>query len=119
MSILMPHGTYTVKLSVDGQELSQPLIVRKDPNSGGTEADISTQMTMLFDLRKDLESGSQMVNQIELIRSQLLQLTATLEGSSNSTSVKSAADASRVDSQAETLRPRSSSVRCIRSSSSN
>jgi hypothetical protein len=92
LSILMPPGTYTVKLSAGGQELSQPLIVKKDPNSGGTEADISTQTEMMIDLRKDLDSGARMVNQIELIRSQLEQLVATLATTSNSTSVKSAAD---------------------------
>ncbi len=92
LSILMPPGTYTVKLSAGGQELSQPLIVKKDPNSGGTEADISTQTEMMIDLRKDLDSGARMVNQIELIRSQLEQLGATLATTSNSTSVKSAAD---------------------------
>jgi hypothetical protein len=76
LSILMPPGTYTVKLSVAGQEFSQPLIVKKDPNSGGTEADIITQHTMMLELRADLETGSQMVNQIEFIRSQLEKVTA-------------------------------------------
>jgi hypothetical protein len=47
---------------------------------------------MMIDLRKDLDSGARMVNQIELIRSQLEQLVATLATTSNSTSVKSAAD---------------------------
>jgi len=84
LSILMPPGTYTVKLSAGGQELSQPLIIRKDPNSGGTEADISTQTEMMTELRNDLDSGAKIVNQIEFIRSQLEQLTAT--------SVKPAAD---------------------------
>ena len=87
MSILLPPGTYTVKLSAAGQELSQPLVVKKDPNSGGTEADIDSQTTMMLELRNDLDSASRMVNQIELIRSQLLRLTAT------SDSVKSAAGA--------------------------
>jgi hypothetical protein len=86
MTILMPPGNYTVKLSVAGQNLAQPLILKKDPNSGGTEADISEQTTMMLELRKDLEAGAQMVNQIEFIRSQLLQLTSV------STSLKSAAD---------------------------
>jgi hypothetical protein len=86
MTILMPPGNYTVKLSVAGQNLAQPLILKKDPNSGGTEADISEQTTMMLELRKDLETGAQMVNQIEFIRSQLLQLTSV------STSLKSAAD---------------------------
>jgi len=86
LSILMPPGNYTVKLSVGGRDLAQPLILRKDPNSGGTEADITAQTAMMLELRKDLESGAQMVNQIEFIRAQLLQLTSA------STSVKSAAD---------------------------
>jgi hypothetical protein len=86
MTILMPPGNYTVKLSVAGQNLAQPLILKKDPNSSGTEADISEQTTMMLELRKDLETGAQMVNQIEFIRSQLLQLTSV------STSLKSAAD---------------------------
>ena len=52
MSILLPPGTYTVKLSAGGAESSQPLVVRKDPNSGGTEADINAQIAMMLDLRK-------------------------------------------------------------------
>jgi len=76
VSIIYPPGNYTVKLVVGGQELSQPLIVKKDPNSGGTEADISAQYTMMLELWKDLDSGAKMVNQIEIIRSQLHKLTA-------------------------------------------
>jgi len=93
LSILLPPGTYTVKLSAGGQTLSQPLIIKKDPNSGGTEADISLQTTMMVDLRKDVEAGSQMVNQIETIRSQLDKLMATLNAGSDSVAVKSAAGA--------------------------
>jgi len=87
MSILLPPGNYTVRLSAAGRELSQPLVVRKDPNSGGTEADINAQTAMMLELRSGLESGSQMVNQIESIRSQLLKLP------SDSVAVKSAANA--------------------------
>jgi hypothetical protein len=85
LSILMPPGTYIVKLLAGGQTLSQPLVIRKDPNSGGTEADISAQTAMMLDLQRDLESGSQMVNQIESIRSQVEKLDAA--------TVKSAAEA--------------------------
>jgi hypothetical protein len=45
-------------------------------------------MTMLLDLRKDLDSAAEMVNQIEFIRAQLYQLTAGVSDNS----VKSAAD---------------------------
>ena len=51
MTMLMPPGTYTVKLTVDGK-----------------------QTAMLMDLRKDLESAADMTNQIEIIRAQLNNL---------------------------------------------
>ena len=77
MTVLVPPGTYTVKLTVDGQEVgSQSLTVLKDPNDGTTEADIQKQTAMLFDLRKDLESAADVVNQIETIRAQLTKLRA-------------------------------------------
>jgi photosystem II stability/assembly factor-like uncharacterized protein len=78
MTVLVAPGTYTVKLSVDGQEFSQPLTVLKDPNAGGADPDIQKQTAMLFDLRKDLEFGADMVNQIELIRGQLDHLRPLL-----------------------------------------
>lgn len=97
MSILMPPGTYTVKLVAGGQQLSQPLIVRKDPNSSGTEADIAAQVEMLSELRRDLESGSAMVNQIELIRSQLYQISSML-GTGRSEQVSTESGSDRVSS---------------------
>ena len=90
MTVLVPPGTYTVKLNVDGQDVgSQSLAVLKDPNDGATEADIQKQTAMLFDLRKDLESAADMVNQIETIRAQLNKLRADQSGNAD---VKSAAD---------------------------
>ncbi len=71
LSILAPPGTYTVKLSAGGRELTQPLTVRKDPNSGGSEAEIEAQTGLLFDLRKDLNSAADAVNRIEVVRSQI------------------------------------------------
>ena len=41
--ILMPPGKYTVRLTVDSAMQSQPLEVRKDPNSAGTDAEIAEQ----------------------------------------------------------------------------
>ena len=70
-SILLPPGNYTVKLLVAGQELSQPLIVKKDPNSGGTDADIAAQNAMMLELWKDIDTAARMINQIEVLRSQL------------------------------------------------
>jgi len=92
ISILLPPGNYTVKLSGGGPELSQPLTVKKDPNSSGSEADIQAQTEMLMDLRKDLESAADMVNQIEMVRSQLENIRSILRSSSDAASVRSAAD---------------------------
>ena len=89
MTLLAPPGTYTVKLTVDGQEFSQPLTVLKDPNAGGNDADIQKQTAMLIELRKDLESAADMVNQIESIRGQLDNLKPLLR---NNADARAAAD---------------------------
>jgi len=88
LTVLVPPGTYTAKFSVDGQEFSQPLTVLKDPNTGASDEDIQKQTAMLFDLRKDLESAADMVNQIETIRGQLENLKPLLR----SADLKSGAD---------------------------
>ena len=79
MSILMPPGAYTVRLNVGGKTLTQKLEVRKDPNSGGSEAEIREQTTMLTELRRDIESAAEVANQIELVRAQLLGLGRVLD----------------------------------------
>jgi hypothetical protein len=71
ITVLAPPGAYTVKLSAGGKELSQPLVVRKDPNTAGTEADIAAQTGVLLDLRRDLNTAVDMLNRMEIVRSQL------------------------------------------------
>jgi photosystem II stability/assembly factor-like uncharacterized protein len=88
MSLLVPPGTYTVKLSIDGQEFSQPLTVLKDPNVAANDSDIQKQTAMLVDLRNDLETAAGMVNQIESIRGQLDSLRPLLKNAE----LKAAAD---------------------------
>ena len=72
-------GTYTVKLTVNEQEFSQKLKVKKDPNSAGTEADIQAQIKMLLELRDNSNTVADMVNQIESIRKQIYDLSALLK----------------------------------------
>jgi hypothetical protein len=78
-AILAPPGTYSVKLSVDGREFTQPLTVIKDPHSGGTEADIQAQMTTLFELRRDMDRAAGVVNAIEMARSQIEALVRVVD----------------------------------------
>ena len=75
ISILQPPGAYTVRLNVAGKQITQKLEVRKDPNSGGSDADIREQIRMLTELRRDIDAAAQLANQIELVRSQILALS--------------------------------------------
>jgi uncharacterized protein YicC (UPF0701 family) len=79
MTILQAPGTYTVKLAAAGRELAQPLIVKKDPHSTGTDAEIQQQMKVLAELRRDVETTATLVNQIEWIRTQLQALPRLIE----------------------------------------
>jgi hypothetical protein len=78
ISILQPPGTYTVKLAAAGRELTQLLVVRKDPHSAGTEADVEAQTKVLAELRRDLNAAVGLLNRIELDRSQLETLARTV-----------------------------------------
>src|SRR5690349_6157255 len=88
MSLLLPPGNYTVKLSAGSVERSQPLVVKKDQNSEGTENTIAEQTKMLTELRTDVDTAAAMVNQIEFVRAQIYQLTAAVSDAG----VKAAAD---------------------------
>jgi photosystem II stability/assembly factor-like uncharacterized protein len=76
LSMLVPPGTYTVKLVVNGQEFRQPLTVRKDPNTAGSDADIQAQTKIMLGIRDHMNAAAQLINQAESIRAQLAQLKA-------------------------------------------
>jgi photosystem II stability/assembly factor-like uncharacterized protein len=71
LTILEPPGTYTVRLTVNGQVLTGPVVLRKDPNSMGTETDITAQMRMLMAIRNDMDAGAAAVGKMESARVQL------------------------------------------------
>jgi len=79
-ALLQPPGTYTVTLKGAGGDQAKQLVVRKDPHSGGTAADIALQAPLLASLKADLESVVAMVNGYELMRGQLVTLKNTLAG---------------------------------------
>jgi len=82
IGVLAPPGTYTVKLSAGGREMTAPLVVRKDPNTAGTEADIAEQTRMMFAIRSDLNTAVEAINRMELVRSQLRRLLPLLDDAS-------------------------------------
>ncbi len=93
ISVLQPPGTYTVVLTVDGQETGRrELQVLKDPNSEGTLADIQTQTAMAQELYRDMNRAAEMVNRIEWVRRQVYDLKAVLEDQKAGADVLAAAD---------------------------
>jgi hypothetical protein len=76
VALLAPPGRYTVRLRAGGQEFTQPLELRKDPNSPGTEQDIRAQMDLAAELSRALDSVVEMTNTIEGVKVQLATLKA-------------------------------------------
>ncbi len=76
---MVAPGTYTLKLTVNGQELTERLVVRKDPRSEGTQSDIEAQVALQLEIRDDLNTVSRMLSGIELMKKQLVDLTGLLE----------------------------------------
>ena len=89
LAILAPPGTYTVRLTVNGTTHTQPVVVRKDPNSAGTEAEILAQTRALIALRADMDAGAEAVMRMESARVQLDSVARI----ANDAAIKSAADA--------------------------
>jgi photosystem II stability/assembly factor-like uncharacterized protein len=89
MSLLMPPGAYTVKLSVGGETFTEPLTVLKDPHSAGTEADIRATFTLLEAIRDDTVVVGDMVNGIEDVRRRI----EDLEGQASARAVRTDASA--------------------------
>ncbi|HEY7293250.1 MAG TPA: hypothetical protein VH583_25670 [Vicinamibacterales bacterium] len=71
LSVLVPPGTYTVKLLTSAGERTAQLTVLKDPNTAGTEENIAAQTKTLLSIRGNVSTVAQMINTIESVRAQL------------------------------------------------
>ena len=91
--LLAPPGTYTVKLKVGEHELSQPLKVIKDPQSGGSDADLEAQTSLARDLAADLDRVVDTINAAETVRGQLAFLRSLLPAAGDHKDVREAAEA--------------------------
>ena len=89
LAILAPPGTYTVRLTVNGTSTTQPVVVRKDPNSTGTEAEIMAQTRALIAIRTDMDAGANTVMRMEDARVALDSVGRL----ANDAAIKAAADA--------------------------
>jgi photosystem II stability/assembly factor-like uncharacterized protein len=75
-AVLEPPGTYTVTLRYGSEQETQPLVVLKDPASGGSEQAIATQMETQRGIVADINSVVDQVNALEIVRGQLAGLGA-------------------------------------------
>ncbi len=96
---LVAPGTYTVKLSVAGKEYTQALLVRKDPNSAGSESDVAAATEVALSIHRDIDEAARMINQIEWTRKQLEDLRKMLKASKSP-----AADTAAVDGFEKSVR---------------
>ena len=71
LAVLATPGRYTVRITAGAVEQSQPLLVKKDPNSGGTDVEIAEQTRALLAIRKDLNEAAAAVQRVESARVQL------------------------------------------------
>jgi len=76
ITVLMPPGRYTAKLTANGQTLTQAFDVLKDPNQAETVADIKAATDALLALQRDHKSAAEMLGTIENVRAQIESLGA-------------------------------------------
>jgi len=90
---LAAPGIYTVKLKVGEKEFTQLLTIKKDPNTSGTLEDIRQQLRVLLEIRDNLNTVSDIINQSEVIRKQLYDLAALLKADSGNKDILAEIDA--------------------------
>lgn len=78
---IVAPGQYTVRLTVDGQSLTQPLTVLRDARAPGSEADIELSVKTLLRIREDINHAADSINDLEWLRKQLEVVTAMLRPS--------------------------------------
>ncbi len=89
LSVLAPPGKYTVRIKAGSVEQSQPLVVLKDPNSSGTDAEIGEQTRLALSIYKDLNEAADAVHRVESARVQIEGIIRAV----NDSTVKRAAQA--------------------------
>jgi photosystem II stability/assembly factor-like uncharacterized protein len=64
-------GSYTVRLTVDGQTLTSPLRVVPDPRGTIAQADLEAQLAFSLRVRDDISKLTDLVNEVRAVREQL------------------------------------------------
>jgi photosystem II stability/assembly factor-like uncharacterized protein len=75
---LVVPGDYTLRLTVDGRSITQPLTVELDPRSSASQADLEAQLDFALGVRSQLARIVDMVETIRAIREQVEDRNARL-----------------------------------------
>ena len=73
-------GTYSARLTVDGQSLTTPVEVRQDPRVSVSGADLSDQLAFSLALREDLTRLAGIVRGVRSVREQVNARSVSLQG---------------------------------------
>ncbi len=66
-----PPGTYTVRMTVDGQTQTQPLVVKRHPLYSATDADLQAQFDLAIQIRDKVSEANQAVIDIRNMKQQI------------------------------------------------
>jgi hypothetical protein len=72
--VVLP-GTYTVRMTVNGQSYRQPLTVVKDPRSAASDADLREQFNFLMRIHEKTNQANDAVKTIRNVKAQLADRT--------------------------------------------
>jgi len=92
LSVLVPPGTFTVTLTAAGQTRSENVVVRKDPNTAGTEADIQAQTKAIRDVRDAMNKTADAINRAEAVRAQIANVKTFVGDDAAGKELRAAAD---------------------------
>jgi photosystem II stability/assembly factor-like uncharacterized protein len=87
-----PPGRYTLRLSVGGQTVTAPLVVKLDPRVQIADADRQAQLAMAAELRAELNRLADAVERIRTVRDQLNRWNALLKDRPDAAEFRARAD---------------------------
>ena len=68
---IVAPGRYSVKLTVDGQTIAEPIEILRDPKVSTSSADLDLSVKLQLRIRDDISAAADMINAIEIMRKQL------------------------------------------------
>jgi hypothetical protein len=101
-------GTYTVRLRADGKTVTQPLVVKRNPNHEATDADLREQFALAIQLRDKVSEANSAVIQIRSLKQQVGdRLTKSPDAQLKSAGDKLTADLSAIEEEIYQVRNQS------------